>query len=671
MAGLQPLLDSATVVLAAPAQAWSDRSGELSGKGISGFYVGDRRVLSRMNATVDGSVPEIISTSAAADRAEFVSLLRTVDDASPDPRVRLRRNRVVGPDGLREEFTVESTLSTPVDLILAVTIEADFARMDSIKSGLGDDLPAALPTVDGATATWTHVGVTAALTAPDARLSATRTTLVVEWNVTVAPKSQATVALDVTARIDDAVVTAPASASPWEGVSVHADDVRLRRWVDAALRDLGSLRMSVADSDDVFLAAGAPWFFTLFGRDSIWAARMMLPFGTDLARDTLRVLAGMQGTHSDPQTAEQPGKIMHELRSSSLELPGEGIVLPPLYYGTVDATALWICLLSDAWRWGLDDAEIEPLIPHLEAALAWLSDFGDSDGDGFLEYIDESGRGLANQGWKDSGDSVQWNDGTLAKGPIALCEVQAYAYEAAIGGADLLDRFGRDGGDEWRQWAESLKKRFAEQFWVDADGGAYPAIALDADKRPVDSLTSNIGHLLGTGLLSAEQAGLVAHHLVSERLNSGYGLRTMATDAAGYWPLSYHGGSVWAHDTAIAILGLRREGYVAEAAELSEGLLRAAEGFGYRMPELHSGDAFGTVGAPVPYPAACRPQAWSAAAAVAVLAAAAGLEPDRDSGTLIVEPGDSPLARGVIVSGLAVGADRFTLDADAGRLSRE
>jgi glycogen debranching enzyme len=270
-----------------------------------------------------------------------------------------------------------------------------------------------------------------------------------------------------------------------------------------------------------------------------------------------------------------------------------------------------------------------------------MRDSGDSDGDGFLEYIDTTGHGLANQGWKDSGDSIQWRDGTLAEGPIALCEVQGYAYEAAIGGAALLEAFGRPGAEEWRSWATELKARFAAEFWIEDPAGAYPAVALDAAKRKVDTVTSNIGHLLGTGILDQEQAELVARRLISAELSSGFGLRTMSTDSTGYWPLSYHGGSVWAHDTAIAIGGLAREGFREEAGQLADGLLAAAEGFGYRMPELHSGDSALDTSSPVPYPAACRPQAWSAAAAVAVLSARLGLRADAPEGifTTDAEPG--------------------------------
>jgi hypothetical protein len=250
-----------------------------------------------------------------------------------------------------------------------------------------------------------------------------------------------------------------------------------------------------------------------------------------------------------------------------------------LYFGTVDATALWVCLLHDAWRWGTPADQVEPLLGHLKAALGWLVTHGDPDGDGFLEYVDDTGSGLSNQGWKDSGDSVRFRDGRLATAPIALCEVQGYAHKAAVHGADLLEAFGRPGTDRWRHWAAGLEDRFRDRFWVEDPGGAYPALALDADKRPVDSLISNVAHLLGTGLLNAQESLAVAARLASPTMSSGYGLRTMGTGAGGYGPLTYHC-----------------------------GLLAAGEGFRWRLPELYSGDPRAEYGAPVAYPAACRPR---------------------------------------------------------------
>jgi glycogen debranching enzyme len=621
----QPFLNEATIVLRAPTQAWSGGSGAIGGEPIDGIYYSDTRIVGSLDVRFDGRRGESIATvPRGPDTVDFVSVLRHLDDGTPDPRVRAVHTRHATATGVDETITVSSGLTRSIETEVIVLLAADLAGMDGVKSGARAD-PVDIEIL-GDRAAWGNESVTAELQT-DARLRRVGTQLELRWTVVVPPGTEAAVGWAVVARDASAVVTAALRSADWSVPTASRGDDRLDRWVAQALADLDALRMTtVADPASVFLAAGAPWFFTLFGRDSIWAARFLAPLGGTLAADTLRVLAGMQGTRDDPSTSEQPGKIMHELRRAQLRLPAHGISLPPLYYGTVDATPLWICLLHDAHAWGMPDSQVEALLPNLIAALEWMRDYGDADGDGFLEYVDTTGRGLTNQGWKDSGDSVQWRTGALAKAPIALCEVQAYAYEAARHGADLLERFDRP-ADEWRGWAARLKTRFHETFWVDDPAGAYPAIALDADKRAVNSLTSNIGHLLGTGLLDERQSELVAARLVSPQLSSGFGLRTMSTDSAGYWPLSYHGGSVWAHDTAIAIRGLTAAGFADAAAELSDGLLAAAASFDYRMPELHSGDSAARFARAVPYPAACRPQAWSAAAAIAVYSSATGLEP--------------------------------------------
>lgn len=359
----------------------------------------------------------------------------------------------------------------------------------------------------------------------------------------------------------------------------------------------------------------------MFGRNSIWAARLSLAADVSVAASTLRVLAKLQGTKVDTSTAEAPGKIMHELRSAPLSIPHEGVTLPPLYYGTIDATPLWIILLAEAHDAGMPDDEVRAVLPNLRAAMDWMLTHGSGSGNGFLDYFDESGHGLANQGWKDSGDCIQWRDGSLAEGPIALCEVQGYAYEAARRGADLLDSFGQEGGEIYRAWAADLRARFHEQFWVETPEGRYPAIALDKFGAPVDSLTSNIGHLIGTGILDIDQEQACAALLLGPSLSSGYGIRTLSTGAAGYWPLSYHGGSVWTHDSAIAVHGMSRAGMHDEARAITTQLLDAAEKFEFRMPELHSGDPSSIAPTPILYPASCRPQAWSAAAAFACASA--------------------------------------------------
>ncbi len=338
---------------------------------------------------------------------------------------------------------------------------------------------------------------------------------------------------------------------------------------------------------------------------------------------TLRTLADYQGTTVNPETAEEPGKIPHEVRRSHSSLAST--FLPPVYYGTVDATALWVCLLHDAWRWGAPRPGIEALLPAAEAALRWMRECGDSDGDGFLEYIDTSGRGLTNQGWKDSGDSIRYRDGRIATGPVALAEVQGDAYQAAINGAALLEAFERPGAQEWLSYAAKLKVLIKQRFWVCDELGRYPALALDGEKNPVDAPSSNMGHLLGTGILTAEEAAEITDRLVHPTLSSGFGLRTMGTNTGGYSPLSYHCGSVWPHDTAIAIGGLVDEGLTEQAAVLTEELLAAGFAFNGRLPELYGGFDSIEMPNPVPYPASCQPQAWSAAAAIVLLRSRLGL----------------------------------------------
>ncbi|WP_167306084.1 glycogen debranching N-terminal domain-containing protein [Rathayibacter sp. VKM Ac-2760] len=645
----QPLLNDAVVLLRAPTQLWSDDGGELGALPAHGLYHGDVRVLSGLRLRVGGQPLESIAAGRdGASAARFTALARHLDDHGADPRLRVVRLRRVTAGGLHERIRIESALADAIASTVELALEPDFSLVHVVKAGLRDE--AAIDTArTDSSVVWTHAGARAEVRAEGAAIS-TGAEATLSWDVVVPARGAVEVSWSV-AMSDSAAVVGPAPGpAEWDGATVESGDSRLASWCRAALDDLDALRMVTLERPgEPFLAAGAPWFFTLFGRDSIWAARMLLPLGTELAASTLRVLAGLQGTETVAETAEQPGKIMHELRSTTLEIPGEGVSLPPLYFGTVDATALWICLLHDAWRWGLADTEVEALLPALEAALRWLRDEGDSDGDGFLEYVDSTGHGLANQGWKDSGDSIQWADGSLAEGPIALCEVQAYAHEAAVGGAALLEHFGRD-GSAWRDYAAALKERFAGAFWIDDADGGHPAIALDAQKRPVDTVTSNIGHLLGTGILRPEHAARVAELLGSPELDSGYGLRTLSSEAGGYWPLSYHGGSVWAHDTAIAVAGLAREGFGAEATALSRGLLAAAEGFGYRMPELHSGDAAAEAPSPVPYPAACRPQAWSAAAAIAVLTAALGLAPGGSA--LVIAPITPAVAGPIRVDGI-------------------
>lgn len=701
---LQPLLHDLICTVRAPTVALSGADGQIRAAGVHGVFHADRRVLSQAVLRIDGGEPESIGHApAGSGRTHFVALARHLGDPGPDPTVRIDRLRHVRPGAVVEHIVISSAAAAPVVADVTIELACDLADIQLVKTGgSGSAQPA---TAHPAGILWRSAGTEvvvglgddsietnslyddsgagldgatsggAGLESGGAGLDWSGGTPIggridagpnpaLTWHVEIPPGGRALLRWQLRVADRHAVVHAPQTPAEWSRPTVAAADRRLERLLTQSLDDLESLRLTESSGDsDTFLGAGAPWYLTLFGRDSLWAARMMLPLGTGLAGSTLRALARRQGHRVDGHTGEAPGKIMHELRRADAE--PDTWRLPAAYYGTVDATPLWISLLHDAWRWGLPEAEVASLLPNLDAALGWLANDADADGDGFLEYLDVDGRGLANQGWKDSGDSIRFADGSIAAAPIALVEVQGYAYAGARHAAELLDAFGRPGADRWRDYASSLAARFRARFWVDGPDGAYPALALDGRKRPVDSLTSNIGHLLGTGLLSAEEQSLVARRLAGTEMSGGYGLRTMSAADRGFQPLSYHCGSIWPHDTAIVAAGLAGAGFDAESATLIDGLLTAAEAFDYRLPEVYGGDSRGALGRPVPYPAACHPQAWSAAAAVSIVQTALGLSPDVPGGELRVRPlAGSPLGA-LRVRGLRLGVARFDVDVDA------
>ena len=647
----QPYLHELVTVVAAPALALSDADGQLTGAGATGVYLADRRVLSRLVVGVDGREPATVGgQSLDTATARFVGVVRHLGDPGPDPTVFVERARTISPRGLRETIRLVSRAREPLTCTVNLELDADLADIAEVKSGRPTATPPCRPDLDGAgTVRWPvadGIAVIATLAPePDETRAAAPSRVLAGWDVALPARGRWEATVEVTATAPGAPpAAAPPTRELWRAPAVSAGDHRLPALVERSVADLAGLLAAdpVAD-DDHYLTAGAPWYLTLFGRDSLWAARMALPLGTDLAAGTLRTLARRQGTRTDPSTEEEPGKILHEVRV--------GPAGPVRYYGTVDATPLWISLLHDAWRWGLADADVAELLPNLEAALGWLRE---ATGDGFVRYVDNAGV-LSNQGWKDSFDSIQFSDGRLAEPPIALCEVQAYAFAAAMDGAALLDAFGRPGGDDWRHWAAGLRDRFRSAFWVEDRLGRYPAIALDGDGRRVDSVTSNIGHLLGTGFLDQAETAAVIRRLAAPDMDSGFGLRTMSSRSAGFNPLSYHGGSVWSHDTAIALRGLAAVGTgdaAPLAASLVRGLLAAAPAFDFRLPELYGGESAGGGRRPLAYPAACRPQAWSAGAALVVLTATLGLTPDLPAGRLTLRPMRPSPVGGLTVRGL-------------------
>ncbi|HZW42687.1 MAG TPA: amylo-alpha-1,6-glucosidase, partial [Agromyces sp.] len=452
----------------------------------------------------------------------------------------------------------------------------------------------------------------------------------------------------------------------WQsGVPVASmEDDSLERVIRQSQRDLGSLRIFDPNhSDRAVVAAGVPWFMALFGRDSLLTAFMALPLDPTLALGTLRTLADLQGTELDTASEEQPGRILHEVRlgaTTNLALGGESV-----YYGTVDATPLFVVVLGELARWGGLPDDADELLRAADRALEWIEHDGDRDGDGFVEYARLNDFGLLNQGWKDSWDGINFADGTLAEPPIALCEVQGYVYAAYVARALLATIRGDDeGAASWTAKAEDLKTRFNEQFWM--PDRKWFAIALDRDKRQVDACASNMGHCLWSGIVDEDKAPYVAEALLSERMFTGWGVRTLATDMGAYNPASYHNGSVWPHDNAIVAAGLMRYGFVEEAQRIAVGLFEAANRYGGRLPELFCGFDQEEYPEPVVYPASCSPQAWAAATPFSLLRTVLRFDPSVPTGEVWVAPVLPPEFGDIHLRNVPFAGSRISLDLSRG-----
>jgi len=422
------------------------------------------------------------------------------------------------------------------------------------------------------------------------------------------------------------------SLGEWIGAApkLSSDWQSLELTYHRSLIDLAALRFYPPILAEMALpAAGLPWFMAVFGRDSLLTSYQALPYTPELAETTLQVLAARQGSRVDDFRDEEPGKILHELRFGELTAFEERPHSP--YYGTADATPLFLVLLDEVERWTGNVDLVRGLEAEARAALAWIDDYGDRDEDGYVEYERRNtDTGLENQCWKDSWNSILFADGTLAPGAIATCEIQGYVYDAKRRCARLAREVWDDPELAARLESEAaaLKERFNEDFWLPER--QFFALALDGAKRQVDSLTSNIGHLLWSGIVDDDKAGAIARHLLGPQLFSGWGIRTMAEDERGYNPLGYHVGTVWPHDSSLIAAGLARYGYRDEAARIAFAVLEAAAFFRHRLPEVFAGYPREQTGFPVEYPTACSPQAWASGAPLLLVTTLLGLEPGSD-----------------------------------------
>jgi glycogen debranching enzyme len=618
----------------------------------NGFFADDTRHLSLFRLTLNGEKPLLLSSGKVEYFSAAFYLRNSLAGDLPQDSLSIVRTRFVG-EGMQDRIMVRNESMEPRSFAVGIEIGSDFADIFAVKShdfSLGNPLhPHPLPPLrDG---TWNDGRCFLA----DEGEAPARTVVVFshpgrhdgrqsvydveldprqEWElvVDVFPSRNGTLPEPKTAErhFGDEVSRVRDSLAAWQLriPQIKASWDSLGHAFNQSVADLASLRMRGRQGRVGKLpAAGMPWFMTVFGRDTVITCLQTLVFGPELARTALEVLAELQSTVDDPSIDAEPGKIVHEVRHGKAARNWFH-----RYYGTVDATPLYLVLLHEVWRWTDDALLVRELREPARRALDWIDQYGDRDGDGFVEYQKRSPKGLDNQSWKDSFDSQRFHDGRVAEPPIAPCEVQGYVYDAKRRMAELARVVWRDRklADRLDAEADELRARFNESFWIEDDEGGFYALALDGDKQPVDSLTSNVGHLLWSGIVPDERAELLVDQLMGEHLWSGWGVRTMSARDAAYNPLSYHNGTVWPHDNSIIAWGLARYGRWTECYRVVRRMLDAVGHFGWQLPEVFAGMPRSETPFPIAYPTAARPQAWAAGTPVLLLQLLLGLEPNRE-----------------------------------------
>ena len=614
-----------------------------------GFFFRDTRFLSRWTLRANGEPLDVLSTDENQYFTAQFFLVPPTGTVNDNPTVSVIRKRAIG-DGFHEDVNVLNHGNEPLRFELRLEAGADFADLFEVKDALAKKGKTSTQ-VEGGTLVLRYergdfVRETRIRASKPSAMDEAGFTFTVdvgphsEWSTCIFVQPVTTGAKAIKYRHDDE------DAKPNIGTSLEAfladapqlttDWDPLEHIYERSLIDLAALRFETTlFPGRPMPAAGLPWFMTVFGRDSLITSFQAIPFVPELAETTLRVLAEQQAVERDDFRDAEPGKILHEIRFGELTHFDERPHSP--YYGTADATPLFLVLLDEAERWTGNAELVRELEPNARAALAWIDESGDADGDGYVEYERRNlDTGLENQCWKDSWDSIRFADGTIAKGPIATCEIQGYVYDAKVRTARLAREIWEDEelARRLEDEAAALKERFNRDYWLPERG--YFALALDGEKRPVDAITSNAGHLLWSGIADADKAVEVAARLVGNALFSGWGVRTMAEGEGGYNPIRYHNGTVWPHDNSLIAHGLARCGFRDEAAKIALATLEAATFFRYRLPEVFAGYPRGRTSFPVEYPTASSPQAWATGAPLLLLRVLLGLEPDGEG--LRVDP---------------------------------
>ncbi len=666
-----------------------------------GLYRQDTRVLSCSVLRVGGARPVVLQGSTGANYRGVIQLTNPTLDRNPADKIRpgqgltgkklgITRERLLSGDALEERVTIVNFSEQAETVELAIELADDAADIFEVRGfprGRGTLMPVA---VTDSRATFRYDGVDGRRRRTHVAFSeaATVETVAVDdvpvlggclrfrWTWPLAAGGEHDLAwtvwtsesvLEATSAASDAteLFPEPPGVSADEGAAAYHAWTRSTTSVvtDHELfnltigRSIADLRLLVNDGPaegDRYIAAGIPWFATLFGRDSVITALQTLAFRPQIAVETLDVLASLQATEVDDWRDAEPGKILHELRVGETSRAGELPHSP--YYGSIDSTPLWLVLLGATYDWTGDKALVDRLWPNAVAALRWIDEWGDRDGDGFVEYERRSPRGLLNQGWKDSGDAIRDRHGRESTAPIALAEVQGYVFDAKRRMAGLATMRGdHDLAVRLLHEAELLRGRFEDRFWVEDQ--RYYALALDGVKHQADAIGSNAGQCLWSGIVSPDRARHVADRLLGPEMFSGWGIRTYAQGQPGYSPFGYHTGTVWPHDTSLAAAGLKRYGFQEEANRLVGHVFEAAQHFPeFRLPELFCGFGRDTAPMPVPYPVACSPQAWSAGAAFMFLQTMLGLRGHADSNELeLLRPNLPDWLGKVTVTDLRVG----------------
>ena len=647
-----------------------------------GLYSRDTRYLSEFRMTVSGRDPVLLSSSSERAYMSHVDLtnpdLYDGDEiVVPQQTLNIRRIRAIN-GRLFERVRVKNYNAYAVSLDLEFSFAADFSDIFEVRGMvLNEHGNREQPTLGDRDITFSYEGrdgvrrttIVTFATPPD-RLETHGETVLASFRLHLGPYQTRLVGITVDAvagdevppstEFDVAVHQLRRSYEDWErdSTQVVTDNELFNQLLERCIRDVRAL--STHTPEGTALAAGIPWYVTLFGRDSLIASHQLLSVNPDLARDTLRLLARHQGTREDPWRDEEPGKILHEVRQG--ELAGAGDVPHTPYFGSVDATPWFLILYGSNLRWTGDLEFARELLPNAEAALTWIDRYGDRDGDGFVEYQTRSPGGIRNQGWKDSHDSIVHADGRIAETPIALSEVQAYVYLAKQRMADVYDALGDAHRAEFlRAESHVLRRKFNEAFWMDDE--QFFAAGLDRDKRQIRTIMSNPGHGLCCDIIDTDKAEALAKRLLAPDMFSGWGIRTLSKSAAAYNPMSYHNGSVWPHDNALIAAGLKRYKFARSTNRVATALFDAAIHADYlRLPELFCGFTRRTPNRPVSYPVACSPQAWAAGAPFLMLQAMLGISARAHENLLTVnEPHLPPWLNTVELRNLRVGKSRITL----------